>query len=1073
MQFRILAVLGAVIVVAAAGTKPAIASQGGTRASSAACPVVGTSPKDRQALETLRRSAFPPTDLALFTPEVYADAPSLQPAAVYRFTEEGLRAKLSQLLAERFQGQNRPIEAALAVYDDARLRTSVPDPRLRMALSLLKGTVGEAAIDAVRHGVFRTAAFGATPSEAYASSALASGSSKPALLVNERYQHEDPLLLAVILAQAALHQDDQAAPDEALVADAIGTLVYAQILESAPALARSGTELARRLNTELMARLNSRDAEGKLRLLTATSSTYPAGSDRASFGAPFEPLGASTAGNATLEAMLRAVTQANVTNPRFDMAAIALLDTCQRLLRPSQLLVLARDLKLDLAPQATDMEEAWRGGAMSADDEASPADAAADEKTAGSGSMTPAAERLAAEASTGSKAVAALTPDQLRVLPAGTLTDMTRNYLNQQGKAIWDKVRDPRIAAIDTTAEVQSHANFVRSKVVEGIGGLPAPAPSLNVRITGTLDREGYQVDKLIYESQANFHVTANLYRPKTSVAPYPAVLGIPGHSDDGNAKAYSEYQKVWIALAQRGFLVLTFDPFGQGERFEQYNAAANRPLAGKSGTGEHTIAGTKMYLTGTNPLRWMAFDAMRAIDYLFTRKDVDKTRIAVIGNSGGGHQTSWLATLDNRIAAAGPSSSLTSHEAIWLGNRGPGDPEENLFNYVGQGLSQADLYAAFAPKPMKIFAAIKDYQPIAGTREAYNEIRTRFYTPYGKASNVELFEFNDQHGWTKPRREKTVEWLEKVFNKRIVTYVEPDPFLTEPPANLWATPEGQVHDTGGPGGATTHAMNHAIATSLYNKRAALTTSDLQALVRTRLDLGTWSGPPAVTAKETLTATDYRVEKITLATETGITVPGLVFVPTNVTGRRSGVLYLNNLGKAADAGDTGPIAKIARSGRIVLAIDARQWGESAYPSCSGYSCKNNQVAVRALMLGKNLVGMQTRDAMRALDYLASRPDVDPANLAVIGKGKAGVHALFTAFLDARVKKVHLAGTPASYLSITNTQRPGELMDIVINKVLADFDLTDLQTVLGTRVNRTTTTNPDYVIWLKSSPFPLP
>jgi cephalosporin-C deacetylase-like acetyl esterase len=152
------------------------------------------------------------------------------------------------------------------------------------------------------------------------------------------------------------------------------------------------------------------------------------------------------------------------------------------------------------------------------------------------------------------------------------------------------------------------------------------------------------------------------------------------------------------------------------------------------------------------------------------------------------------------------------------------------------------------------------------------------------------------------------------------------------------------------------------------------------------------------------------------------------------------VLYLNDAGKAADASDTGPIAKVARSGRVVLAIDARQWGESAYPACSGYSCKNHGIAVRALLLGRNLVGMQTRDALRALDYLASRPEVDATNLAVIGKTNAGVPALFAAFLDARVRKVNLTRAPRSYLSVANTQRPGEVMGIVINKVLADFDL---------------------------------
>jgi hypothetical protein len=240
------------------------------------------------------------------------------------------------------------------------------------------------------------------------------------------------------------------------------------------------------------------------------------------------------------------------------------------------------------------------------------------------------------------------------------------------------------------------------------------------------------------------------------------------------------------------------------------------------------------------------------------------------------------------------------------------------------------------------------------------------------------------------------------VLKNNTVAYTEPDPFPTEPPQNLRSTPNGQVHDTGGPGGAYYPRPELRDRHQAPQRPARLATGDLRGLVRARLAMGAWSGVPVATAKGTLGGagyTGYRVDKVTLATEGGITVPALVFVPAGYSGRRPGVLYLNDAGKAADASDTGPIAKVARSGRVVLAIDARQWGESAYPACSGYSCKNHGVAVRALMLGRNLVGMQTRDALRALDYLASRPEVDATNLAVIGKTNAGVPALFAAFLD--------------------------------------------------------------------------
>ena len=157
----------------------------------------------------------------------------------------------------------------------------------------------------------------------------------------------------------------------------------------------------------------------------------------------------------------------------------------------------------------------------------------------------------------------------LEVLPAGSLTSMTYNYLTGRAKGVWNDVRDPRVAAINTAAETADHKSWVRARVLERIGGLPAAANSLNVRFAGTLDRDGYKIDKLIYQSQANLHVTANLYRPEAGTPPFPAVVGIPGHATEG--KAYPDYQKVWIALARRGFVVLAVDPFGHGERFEHW----------------------------------------------------------------------------------------------------------------------------------------------------------------------------------------------------------------------------------------------------------------------------------------------------------------------------------------------------------------------------------------------------------------------------------------------------------------------------------------------------------------------
>ena len=135
----------------------------------------------------------------------------------------------------------------------------------------------------------------------------------------------------------------------------------------------------------------------------------------------------------------------------------------------------------------------------------------------------------------------------------------------------------------------------------------------------------------------------------------------------------------------------------------------------------------------------------------------------------------------------------------------------------------------------------------------------------------------------------------------------------------------------------------------------------------------------------------------------------------------------------------------------MLALDPRGWGESAPPAGprGGYS-KSYQTAMRAFLVGKSVVGMQTGDVLSAFDYLASRPDVRSSRISVIGKGKGGVLALYAAALERRIEKVTCAGSPDSYLALARMEIHQDLTDIVLPGVLIDFDLPDIVKALGPR-----------------------
>ncbi len=173
---------------------------------------------------------------------------------------------------------------------------------------------------------------------------------------------------------------------------------------------------------------------------------------------------------------------------------------------------------------------------------------------------------------------------------------VTDRYLNAIAEQLW-AARDARVASLRTPAEIEERQRFVRAKIAELMGGFPERTP-LNARITGLFDRDGYRVEKLIYESRPKFYVTADVYVPKSDRARYPAVLGVAGHSD--TSKAEPLYQRGWISMAKRGYIVLAFDPPGQGERSQFWDVELGKSRLG-IGTPEHTNVGLQCILAGSS----------------------------------------------------------------------------------------------------------------------------------------------------------------------------------------------------------------------------------------------------------------------------------------------------------------------------------------------------------------------------------------------------------------------------------------------------------------------------------------
>ena len=314
--------------------------------------------------------------------------------------------------------------------------------------------------------------------------------------------------------------------------------------------------------------------------------------------------------------------------------------------------------------------------------------------------------------------------DQLNFLtglPDGRkLNEMLPNYVNGKAFALLDQ-RSGAVAKLSTAAELEARRRYVRQKLMESVGEFPARTP-LNARVVGTLDRGDHRVEKVIFESQPKFYVTANLYLPKSGQAPYPAILFPLGHEE--GAKAHSAWQSVLVSLARKGFVCLAWDPIGQGERIQLWDDDFKNSKVIRS-TTEHTILGIQSILLGDTLARYTIWDGIRALDYLLSRPEVDAKRIGVTGNSGGGTHTAYLAALDDRIHVAAPSCYITSWRRL-IETIGPQDAEQCLPGWLAAGLDHGDFILSFAPKPYLMLSAIRDFFSITGARETYARIARR-----------------------------------------------------------------------------------------------------------------------------------------------------------------------------------------------------------------------------------------------------------------------------------------------------------------------------------------------------------
>lgn len=633
--------------------------------------------------------------------------------------------------------------------------------------------------------------------------------------------------------------------------------------------------------------------------------------------------------------------------------------------------------------------------------------------------------------------------------PLNRFPRMVQEWFVAQVRSLENTANAAKLA-LKTKADAEAYVLDVRQRIAASFGPFPERTP-LNAKVTRTVERESYRIENVLFESRPGFIVSANLYLPKGRKHPLPGVVASCGHS--GNGKAGETYQAFAQSLAKMGYVVLIFDPIGQGERL-QYVDDNLKPRRG-IGVAEHLYAGNQQFVTGEFFGSWRAWDGIRALDYLLTREEVDPKHVGITGNSGGGTMTTWLAGLDNRWTMAAPGCFVSTFRRN-LENELPQDTEQCPPRAIALGLDHDDFLAALAPRPVIILAKEKDFFDVRGSQEAFERLQ-RLYTLLGKPENVALHVGPTEHGYSQENREAMYRWFNRATG---VSDAQTEPPLAiEKDDALYASPQGQV---AGLGSRTVFSFTQARAKELAQNRPALRGVGLSQAVRNVLRLPPRGGPPDYRILRPLTGRGYpkpAAASYAVETEPGafavvslLAEKALVSRPPRTPGPVT--LYVSH--QSADSELRGePLVReliTAEPERLFFACDVRGIGDSQPDTCGVDQFRKPYgsdyfYASHAVMLDRPYLGQKTHDLLAVLDWLA---DHGYRQVHLAGLGWGALPAAFAALLHPVVTQVTLKGALTSYEAIATSEAYDWPLAALPPGVLKQFDLPDVYRELAAK-----------------------
>jgi cephalosporin-C deacetylase-like acetyl esterase len=563
--------------------------------------------------------------------------------------------------------------------------------------------------------------------------------------------------------------------------------------------------------------------------------------------------------------------------------------------------------------------------------------------------------------------------------------EMIDKYLARKTAEVSQRVLD----GATTLAEWQARRPRLRQEYLDmlGLWPLPEKAP-LHATVTGTLGHGDVVIEKLHYQSRPGLYVTGNLYRPRKAAGKLPAVLYVCGHSGrgrDGNKTAFQDHG-LWFA--HNGYVCLVIDTLQLGEVPGIHH-------------GTYREGRWWWQARGYTPAGVECWNGIRGLDYLVSRPEVDATRLAVTGISGGGAATFWIAAADERVRCAVPVSGMSDLES-YVTNKVINGHCDCMFLVNTYGWEWTTIAALVAPRPLLFCNSDNDrIFPMDGNRRIIARLR-RLYKLYDKPDLVDDYVSEGGHDYRPDLRIAAFKWINKHLKNDTGPVKDAD-FKLLAGKELRVFPEDKDVPKDAVNGKIdeTFVPRANVRLPEEGKFAAWKAGLLRDLRARSFRTFPERIPPAAAGKEGARGSAFRVtaepgievEVVRVGDERGDAVTGTVLVP--------------NAGEWGDGPEEWAKPYLGK-GRVAVVL-TRGVGPTAWTRKD----PPNYVERAHALLGQTVDQGRARDIAAVVRFLDAEAE-GKRSWRVVGRGQAGILAAYAALFEPAIKEVVVIDPPASH-----------------------------------------------------------